>query len=85
MNIATAGNTVVPAYLALLAKGYSVSREAPDKHAAEIWRAEARGNSFIAEDRVYLLGLVALLEVRGESWKANDAEIERFLATFPAS
>ena len=83
MKIASAGNTIVPAYLSLLRKGIIVSRERADTDTGELWHAEAGGNSFIAEDLVQLLGLVALFEVRCESWKASGVEIERFLEDFP--
>jgi hypothetical protein len=36
----------------------------------------------IASDPVTLLGLAALLEMRGDSWQASDEEIDRFVAEF---
>lgn len=85
MRIASAGNTVVPAYLALLAKGYLVSRDplAPGS-AEETWRAQGDGLEFLAEDPVTLLGLVAMFETRGTDWKASDLDIDHFLRAFPA-
>ena len=38
----------------------------------------------VSQDPLELLGLVALYEARGDSWKATDAEIDHFLKTFPA-
>lgn len=82
MKIATAGNTLVPAYLALVAKGYTVTCNPANNEAGELWQAVLGENTFIAEDTVTLLGLVALYENRGESWKASDAEIDDFMTKF---
>jgi hypothetical protein len=82
-TIAAAGNTLVPAYLALRAKGYVVRREGPiSADSEESWSAEDAHRRFIADDTVALLGLVALFETRGEGWQASDEEIDRFLAEF---
>ena len=82
VKIASAGNTIVPAYLALLAKGYWVTRLGV-REREETWQALKGSEEFIAEDPVSLLGLVALYEVRGIGWKADDAEIDAFVARFP--
>jgi hypothetical protein len=81
--IATAGNVLVPAYLALCAKGYQVSRVVDEREQTETWRAVQPGREFIAEDTLSLLGLVALYEARGAGWRAEDSEIDAFLAQFP--
>lgn len=82
-KIADAGNTMVPAYLVLLAKGYSVRCDGrlfgPSE---ETWIAEDAHRILMAGDTVTLLGLAALAEARGEDWKASDEEIDRFLAEF---
>jgi hypothetical protein len=83
VKIATAGNVLVPAYLALCAKGYSVTRIVDTGGMTETWRAIKEGEEFIAEDAVLLLGLVAMYEERGTCWKAEDAEIDAFLKQFP--
>ena len=80
-TIAAVGNTVVPAYLSLLARGYVVRREGPPAE-EELWYAEDEHRRFIAGDLVELLGVVALFETRGEGWPASDEEIERFLSEF---
>ena len=74
-HIAQAGNTVVPAILALEAKGLSVATRdgvfvatSPD------------GATHVADDPVAVLGLVALVEIRGNHWRATDEEID---ATLP--
>ncbi len=82
VKIASAANTIVPAYLALLAKGYLVTRIGASEH-EETWQALKGGDEFISEDPVSLLGLVVLYEVRGMDWKADDAEIDTFVARFP--
>lgn len=84
-HIAHAGNTIVPAYLVLMAKGYEVQcfnlgGAPPD----EWWRASDPLGEFTADDLVTLLGLVCLRETRGPDWKASDAEIEHFLRLFPS-
>jgi hypothetical protein len=81
--IATAGNVLVPAYLALGTKGYRVTRVVDKRQPAETWRAVKAGEEFIAEDPLSLLGLVALYEARGAGWQAEDAEIDAFLKQFP--
>ncbi len=81
--IATAGNVLVPAYLALQAKGYRVSRFTPGRGREEAWRAAKAGEEFTAEDPLSLLGLVALYETRGARWQATDEEIDGFFQRFP--
>jgi hypothetical protein len=74
-TIADAGNTVVPAYLTLLAKRYTVSRQEPvSSESEESWNAEIEHRRFIAGDPVTLLGLVALFEARGEGWRPSDED-----------
>ncbi len=82
-TIAAAGNTLVPAYLALRQKGYRVHRDPPRRGCPELWYAEAGARRFVAEDPVTLLGLVALWETRGDNWQAGDAEIDDFMKRFP--
>lgn len=81
-TIANAGNVVVPAYLALRSKGYSMHRERHNDGREETWFAESDSIRFVAEDPVTLLGLVAMAESRGNDWKATDQQIEAFLKEF---
>jgi hypothetical protein len=76
-GFSAAGNTMVPAYLTLLQKGYMIrqTRIGDDEH----WVAEKDDWRFGAEDPLSLLGIVAIHEVRGEAWKADDEQIESFL------
>lgn len=81
VEIAAAGNVLVPVYLALKAKGYRVTREVDSKK-LEFWFADKKGLRFCADDPLALLGLIGLYETRGESWMASDHEIDKFLARF---
>ena len=81
MNLNAAANVVVPAYLALLAKGYAVRCERSSND-SEFWVADGPLGRFGADDTVTLLGVVAVAETRGENWRASDAEIESFLKKF---
>lgn len=82
-QIANAGNTLVPAYLALQAKGYHVAWKRGDAAPGdEMWFAEGPLGRFIAEDAVALLGLVAMREQRGSNWKATDEQIDEFMSNY---
>lgn len=81
LNLHKAGNTLVPAYLVLRAKGYDITNQRPTD-GDELWIASGPLGRFTAEDTESLLGLVTLAEARGEQWQASDEEIENFLATF---
>jgi len=76
MHLVDAANIMTPAYLAILAKGYSVGSR------GEYMIAERDGSSFLAESPVPLLGLIAMAEIRGENWQATDEEIDKFLDLF---
>lgn len=84
MDLRAAGNVVVPAYLALLAKGYVVrcERLSDDPQISELWIADGPLGSFRADDTITLLGVVAVAETRGEGWAASDAEIDAFFKKF---
>ena len=76
-QIAAAGNTEVPAYLALVARGFSVSRD----HQS-VWTATKGEASFLADSPLQLLGVVAMFESRGSQWQASDEQIEEFLRRY---
>ena len=96
MNLNAAGNVVVPAYLALLARGYAVRCErssdadadadadadTDDPEISEFWVADRPLGSFGADDTITLLGVVAVVEARGEDWPASDSEIDAFFKKF---
>ena len=77
MWITAAGNTEVPAYLVLIARGYEVSWD------GDLWWAQQGQNSFSAGGPLELLGLVTMAENRGVNWCATDQEIEAFLMKYP--
>ncbi|MGH8080901.1 MAG: hypothetical protein ACREP7_10015 [Lysobacter sp.] len=76
MRVVMAGNTLAPAYSALLKKGYTVER---GSDALGGCSASKNGYSYAAENPVELLGLIAMIELRGESWQASDREVDAFL------
>ena len=75
-----AGNTVVPAYLAVRRKGYSVRVER--KEDVELWYAEAEGRRFVGFDPMELLALVGIYETFGRDWPASDRDIDEFFRLF---
>jgi hypothetical protein len=77
LHIAAAANVEVPAYLTLKQKGFSVSCQ------ESVWSAAKGELAFTGNGPIELLGLVAVFETRGASWKASDEEIEAFLEAFP--
>lgn len=76
MRVAMAGNTLAPAYSVLLKKGYTIERH-PDLPGACV--ASKDGYSFLADNPLELLGLIAMIEVRGEAWQASNREVDDFL------
>jgi hypothetical protein len=77
VRIGVAGNVVVPIFLTLKQRGYSVVRTADND-----WRATSAECELIGQDPVELLALAAMFETRGADWKASDGEIEDFLEHF---
>jgi len=80
-TLALASNVLAPAYLVLQSKGYRVSRKQAD--GLELWIAEGNGLRFVADSTIELLGVMAVYEARGDSWRASDEEIEAFMRRFP--
>jgi hypothetical protein len=78
--ITTAGNTVVPAILALERLGFTVAIERTGDD--EEVRATRGDESYLADDPVAVLGLVKLIEVRGWDWSPTDEEIDEVLRRF---
>lgn len=75
VDLAQAGNTVVPAILALRALGFEVTQE------GEKFIARMGSSRFQADDPVAVLGLVKLAEIR-RPWRATDSEIDEVLSEF---
>jgi len=74
-TISTAGNTVVPALLALEALGFKVSIDAVDDQ--ELFVATRGDETYSADDPVAVLGLVKLVEIRSWEWRPPEADLER--------
>ena len=79
-QIASAGNTAVPALLSLEHLGFSIEISHGDTGAT--CRATRGDAVYTAEDPVAVLGLVKLIELRGWSWTATDAEVEAKLRQY---
>ena len=76
MHLIDAANAMTPAYLAILSKGFSIRGD------GNLMIAERDGDTFAAEGPVALLGLIAIIEVRGAEWQATDDEISEFVSRF---
>jgi len=79
MRLAAAANLLTPAYLAILDRGYSVRED------GGLLFATRGDDTFMAEDTILLLGVIALAEARGENWRATDEQIADFVARFGSS
>ena len=71
-HISAAGNTVVPALLALEALGFRVDITGDGERPTS--RATRGDEVYVADDPVSLLGLVKLVEIRGWNWTPEDSE-----------
>ena len=82
-NITAAGNTEVPAFLAINALGFHAERRFLDGDREREFRV-ARNDQwqFSASSPLELLGLFAMRSQRGQSWKASDDEINDFLRRY---
>ncbi|KRQ03726.1 hypothetical protein AOQ71_34280 [Bradyrhizobium manausense] len=76
-SLAAAGNTEVPAYLALIEHGCSVDRINKDGEERRI--AKKGALQLVASCPLELLGLSLLRSERGPRWQASDSEIDEFL------
>jgi len=76
-RLTVAGNTLVPAILALESSGFVVSVED-----AETFKATRGDEVLVAGSPEALLGLVKLVELRTWSWQATDDEIEAVASRF---
>lgn len=72
-RIAQAGNTVVPAILAVESLGFAVEVTGAGAYAR---RDQAE---FAAEDPVALLGLIRLVALRSWDWAARDEQLHEVL------
>lgn len=82
-NITAAGNTEIPAFLAIKALGFDIDRTFLDgDQQRELWVARNEQSQFSAGSPLELLGLCAMRSQRGLSWKASDDEINDFLEKY---
>ena len=80
MKVSEAGNVIIPAYITLQQKGYILECIYPETDNDLIsWRATKGSNKFNASDPLTLLGIVAMVEHRGENWKATNEEALSFM------
>jgi hypothetical protein len=80
--IATAGNTEVPAYLVLKAKGYQITVTPIEGSHEQTWSAENDTVCLSAAGPIELLGMVSMYESRGADWRAPDEAIDDFVKRF---
>jgi hypothetical protein len=79
-RIGVAGNTIVPALIALEQLGYSVvTRNSSDGKVVIATRGE---EEYSAEDPVAVLGLIKLIELRTWQWGASDSEVEKTMLKY---
>ncbi|MEZ6084548.1 MAG: hypothetical protein R3E58_11570 [Phycisphaerae bacterium] len=74
-RIAAAGNTVVPAVLAIRERGLAVRCERRELQEDETWIAENDYNHFSASDPLSLLGLIAMIESRDADWGRRTTKL----------
>lgn len=80
-SITAAGNTEIPAYLALLDRGLRVSRQQL-ADGREMWIAEDAMIRYSAPSALELLGIYSLRQQRGSDWQASDQQIHDYLTTY---
>jgi hypothetical protein len=76
MTISAAGNTEASAFHVLIAKGYAVTYD----RVTETWTATKDKLDASPDGALSLLGLVAMIEARGENWMATENETDAYFA-----
>ena len=79
-KIATAGNVIVPAILALEKLGFNITIQNVGTHSLLI--AKRGDEEYVAEDPILALGLVKMIEVRSWDWNTSNSEIDRVLKQY---
>jgi len=79
-TIAAAGNTVVPALLALESLGFDVLVETVSER--QTCRVTRGDEIYVADDPVTVLGLVKLVEARGWNWRAEDQQLRQAIQRY---
>ncbi len=80
-TISTAGNTLVPALLALERAGFVIAAQLVAGN--QLLSATRHDEVFHADTPEALLGLIKLVELRGWQWQASDHEIEDTRSRYP--
>jgi hypothetical protein len=78
ISIYQAGNTLVPVLATLESLGFRLWQE-PRSTGRPFYHAENDEHSVFAHDSFALLGLIKMLEIRGENWLPTNEEIKRYL------
>ena len=71
INLSATGNVAVPAIKLIEDLGFQLTFK------NGTFTAQKGMDIFRADDPITLLGLIKLIEVRGENWHVTDIEIER--------
>lgn len=80
-SLRIAGNTLIPAWQTLVAKGYVVTHYFLQDHKGQLqgqWEAEKEGRLFSATSPEEVLGLIAVWEIRGDNWHIKPLERELY-------
>ncbi|MCL2416106.1 MAG: hypothetical protein FWD01_04755 [Defluviitaleaceae bacterium] len=72
LKIRIAGNTEIPCYSAIKAKGYAVTVYGYEDDEFWTWNAEKDNRLFSATNPIELPGLISMWEVRGDNWRPKD-------------
>lgn len=79
-SISAAGNTLVPAILALEALGFKVRMKSYEDF--DLCEASRGDETYVADDPMTVLGLIKLIEVRTWEWEATDEQIGEMLLRY---
>jgi hypothetical protein len=80
LRIVSAGNVVAPAVLALESQGFVVTCDRTNT--GEAWTATRGDLCARGDDPIQVLGLVRLIQLRGDRWRASDVEVDDVIRRF---
>ncbi|KAB8143007.1 hypothetical protein F8S13_12260 [Chloroflexia bacterium SDU3-3] len=83
LRVRVAGNTLIPCLHAIVAKGYAVTYATVGGQPQ--WDAAGDGRHFSATSPEELLGLIAMCEIRGDSWRIRPGEAALYHAILDAA
>jgi len=78
ISIHQAPNTLAPVLAVIESLGFRVWHEF-DRPGVKVYCAENGQFSVSAYDPIALLGLIRMLELRGDKWMPSNPEVERYL------